>query len=395
MSIRAKRAVVRKNNIMIDFSLSDEQKELQRLAHEFALKEIRPNAESHDREGKFPLDIAKKAFEVGLMNLSIPETYNGAGFGVLNEVLIAEELAWGCSGVSTAIGVNHLACAPLIIAASEEQKKKYLGMLTREVGFASYAVTEPQSGSDVSSLQTTAKLVGNEYIINGSKQWITGASVAKWFYVLAKTDSSKGHKGISAFIVDANLPGIKIGKKEDMMGQRASTTHSITFEEVKIPKANLLGQEGDGFKIAMKAFDKTRPGIAASAIGVARAGMEHAIEFAKSRVSFGIPIAMHQGINFLIADMACEIEAARLLAWQAAWATDNGIRNTKLAAYAKRFAGDVAMKITTDAVQILGGYGYSNEYPVAKLMRDAKIFQIYEGTSQIQRLIIAKEIFLR
>ncbi len=380
---------------MVDFNLTDEQKELQKLARDFALKEIRPYAEEHDKQGKFPAEIAKKAFVVGLMNLNIPEKYGGAGLKILDEVIIAEELAWGCSGISTALSVNHLATYPVILAGSEEQKKKYLGMLTSEVGFASYAVTEPQTGSDVAGLQTTAKLVGDEYIINGSKQWITGASVAKWFYVLAKTDPSKGHKGMSAFIVEADIPGVKVGKKEDMMGQRASTTHSITFEDIKIPKSNLLGQEGAGFKIAMHAFDHTRPGIAASAVGVARAAMEHAVEYSKTRTSFGIPIAMHEGVNFLISDMACEIEASRLLAWQAAWAVDNGIKNTKLAAFAKRFAADTAMKVTTDAVQVLGGYGYSNEYPVAKLMRDAKIFQIYEGTSQIQRLIIAKEIFLR
>ncbi|MBI3590147.1 MAG: acyl-CoA dehydrogenase family protein [Candidatus Melainabacteria bacterium] len=379
----------------MDFSLTDEQKELQKLAKEFAAKEIRPHAEEHDKHGKFPMEIAKKAFEVGLMNLNIPQEYNGTGLKVLDEVIIAEELSWGCSGISTAFAVNHLATAPVIISGNEEQKKKYLDMMTKELTFASYAVTEPQAGSDVAGIQSTAKLIGNEYILNGSKQWITGASVAKWFYVLAKTDPSKGHKGMSAFIVDADTPGIKVGKKEDMMGQRASATHAVTFEEVKVPKANLLGQEGDGFKIAMKAFDHTRPGIASNAIGVARAAMEHAIEYSKTRTSFGVPIAMHQGINFIISDMACEIEASRLLAWQAAWAIDNKIRNTKLAAFAKRFAADTVMKVTTDAVQVFGGYGYSNEYPVAKLMRDAKIFQIYEGTSQVQRLIIAKEIFLR
>ena len=380
---------------MIDFSLTEEQKELQRLAREFALKEIRPHAQEHDKLGKFPHEIAKKAFEIGLMNLNIPQEYNGAGLKVLDEVIIAEELSYGCSGISTALAANNLATAPVIIAGNEEQKKKYLGMMTSEVTFASYAVTEPQAGSDVAGIQTNAKLVGNEYIINGSKQWITGASAAKWFYVLAKTDPSKGHKGMSAFIVDADSPGVKIGKKEDMMGQRASATHAVTFEEVKIPKSNILGNEGDGFKIAMKAFDHTRPGIAANAVGVARAAMEYAIDYSKTRTSFGVPIAMHQGINFIISDMACEIEAARLLAWQAAWAMDNNVRNTKLAAFAKRFAADTVMKVTTDAVQVFGGYGYSNEYPVAKLMRDAKIFQIYEGTSQIQRLIIAKEIFLR
>ena len=380
---------------MIDFSLTDEQKELQRLAKEFSAKEIRPHAEEHDRTGKFPMEIAKRAFEVGLMNLNIPLEYNGSGLKALDEVIITEELSWGCSGITTALAVNHLATAPVVIAGNEEQKKKYLGMMTKELTFASYAVTELQAGSDVAGIQATAKLSGNEYIINGSKQWITGASVARWFYVLAKTDESKGHKGISAFIVDANTPGIKVGKKEDMMGQRASATHAVTFEDVKVPKSNILGQEGDGFKIAMKAFDYTRPGIAANAVGVARAAMEHAIEYAKTRTSFGVPIAMHEGINFIVSDMACEIEAARLLTWQAAWAHDNSIRNTKLASFAKRFAADTAMKVTTDAVQIFGGYGYSNEYPVAKLMRDAKIFQIYEGTSQIQRLIIAKEIFLR
>lgn len=380
---------------MISFSLTDEQKELQKLARDFAIKEIRPHAEEHDREGKFPIEIAKKAFEIGLMNLNIPQDCNGSGLSVLDEVIIAEELAFGCSGISTALGANHLATAPVIVAGNDEQKKKYLGMITKSLCFASYAVTEPQAGSDVAGVQTTAKLVGNEYIINGAKQWITGASQAKWFYVLAKTDASKGHKGMSAFIVDADSPGVKVGKKEDMMGQRASATHAVIFEEVKVPKSNLLGQEGEGFKIAMKAFDHTRPGIAAGAVGVARAAMEHAIEYSKTRTSFGVPIAMHQGINFMIADMAAEIEAARLLAWQSAWAMDNNIRNTKMAAFAKRFAADTAMKVTTDAVQIHGGYGYSNEYPVAKLMRDAKIFQIYEGTSQIQRLIIAKEIFLR
>lgn len=380
---------------MIDFSLTDEQKGLQKLAKDFAIKEIRPQAEKLDKTGEFPMEIAKKAFEVGLMNLNIPQEYGGAGLSSLDEMIITEELSWGCSGIMTAIGINHLATMPLIISGNDELRKKYLTPMTKELIFASYAVTEPQSGSDVASLSTTATLVGNEYIINGAKQWITGASVAKWFFVLAKTDPQKGHKGISAFIVDADTPGIIVGKKEDMMGQRASATHSITFENVKVPKSNLIGKENEGFKTAMQVFDRTRPWIAAKAIGVARAAMEYAIEFSKTRMSFGVPIAMHEGINFLIADMACEIEASRLLAWEAAWAIDQGMRNTKLASYAKRFAADTAMKVTTDAVQILGGYGYSNEYPVAKLMRDAKLFQIYEGTSQIQRLVIAKEIFVR
>jgi acyl-CoA dehydrogenase len=380
---------------MIDFELSDEQKELQRLAREFSLKEILPKAAHHDEKGEFPREITKKAWELGLMNTHIGADYGGLGLGVLEGCIITEEFAYGCTGIATAMEANSLASAPVIVAGNEEQKKKYLGMLTAEPRFAAYCVTEPGAGSDVANIKTTAKKVGDEYVINGAKMWITNASVADWFFVLAITDPTAKHKGLSGFIVDAKTPGITVGKKEWNLGQRASDTRGITFEDVKVPAKNLLGKEGDGFKTAMSAFDHTRPTVAAAAVGLSRRAMDEAVKYSMSRKTFGVPIAAHQGISFMIADMAKDIEAARFLCWRAAWEIDQGRRNTKFAAMAKAFAADAAMRIATDAVQVHGGYGYSTEYPVEKLMRDAKIYQIYEGTSQIQRLIIAKEIFDR
>lgn len=380
---------------MLSFELSDEQKELQRLAREFTQKEIIPKAAHHDESGEFPREIAKKAWELGLMNTHVPQDCGGMGLGVLDGSLITEELAYGCTGICTAMEANHLATAPVLVAGNDEQKKKYLGKLASEFCFAAYCVTEPNAGSDVASIRTTAKKVGNEYILNGSKMWITNGSVADWYFVLAVTDPAAKHKGLSGFIVDAKSPGVTVGKKEWNMGQRASDTRGITFEDVKVPAANLLGKEGDGFKTAMGAFDHTRPSVAAAAVGLARRAMDEAINYSQTRKTFGQPIAAYQGVSFMIADMAKDIEAARMLVWRAAWEIDQGRRNTKFAAFAKAFAADMAMRVATDAVQVHGGYGYSNEYPVEKLMRDAKIYQIYEGTSQIQRLIIAKEIFER
>ncbi len=379
----------------IDFELDDTQKDLQRLAKDFAENEIKPQAEHHDREAKFPLEIAKKAFEVGLMNPGFPEYVGGMGLGITEEVIMAEEIGVACTGISTALYANMLASAPLLVVDDHEINKRFLGPMMEELQFASYCVTEPGCGSDVANVKTTAKKVGDEYIINGNKQWITGAKYAKWFYVLASTDPSAGHKGLSCFVVPADLPGVTVNKKEDMMGQRASSTHAVTFEDVKIPAANLLSAEGEGFKISMKAFDKTRPGVAAGATAIIRAALENSKQYAMERTSFGVPIAMHQAISFMIADMAMKYEAARLLVLRCANMIDRHERNTKYAAFAKGFAADAAMEAATNAVQIFGGYGYSREYPVEKLMRDAKIYQIYEGTSQIQRLIIAKEIFLR
>lgn len=380
---------------MIDFSLSDEQRQLQELARKFAKEEIIPKAAHHDETGEYPLAIAKKAWELGLMNTHIPPEYGGLGLGVLEGCIITEEFAYGCTGIATAMEGNSLAAAPVIVAGNDDQKKEFLGRLTSEPLLAAYCVTEPDAGSDVSGIKTQAKKVGSDYVINGSKMWITNASVADWYFVLAYTDPSAKHKGMSGFVVPAKTPGIKVGKKEKNLGQHASDTRGITFEDVKVPEKYRLGKEGEGFKIAMSAFDHTRPTVAAGAVGLARRAMDEAVEYAKTRKTFGVPIAQHQAVSFMIADMAKDIEAARLLVHKAAWMIDRGDRNTKFAAFAKAFAADMAMKVTTDAVQVFGGYGYSTEYPVEKLMRDAKIYQIYEGTSQIQRLIIAKEIFDR
>ena len=380
---------------MIDFSLTEEQQALQELARKFAREEMAPKAAHHDETGEFPREIAKKAWELGLMNTHVPPEYGGLGLGTLDGCIITEELAWGCTGIATAMEANALASAPVIVAGNDEQKKEFLGRLTSEPLFAAYAVTEPGAGSDVAGIRTKARKVGDEYVIDGAKAWITNGGVANWYFVLAYTDQEKRHKGMSGFIVPADTPGITVGKKEWNLGQRASDTRGLTFEEVKVPAKYLLGKEGDGFRIAMSAFDHTRPPVASGAVGLAQRAMDEAIRYARERKTFGQPIAAYQAISFMIADMAMQIEAGRHLVRLAAWAIDNGKRNTKYAAMAKAFCADMAMKVATDAVQVHGGYGYSHEYPVEKLMRDAKIYQIYEGTSQIQRLIICKEIFER
>jgi acyl-CoA dehydrogenase len=378
----------------ISFALSDEQRALRQLAHEFAEREIRPKAAEYDESSTHPVDVIAKAHEVGLMNPHIPEEYGGAGLSAFDGMLIGEELSWGCSGIATSIVANVLGPLPVLIAGSDEQKSQWLPPLVESPILCSFALTEPNAGSDVSGIQTTAVRHGDEYVLNGSKMFITNAGHASWFVVFASTDKSKGHRGLSAFIVPADAEGVTIEKHLDKMGQRATDTSAIAFQDVKVPARNRLAEEADGFKIAMKTLDFTRPGTAVGAVGVARAAFEYAVDYARERIQFGQPIAMNQGVNFPIADMASEIEAARLLSWQAAWLIDQGKRATLQSSFAKRFAADTAMKVTTDAVQIFGGYGYIKEYPVEKLMRDAKLFQIYEGTSQIQRLVIAREIFL-
>ncbi|TGM29526.1 acyl-CoA dehydrogenase [Leptospira levettii] len=375
---------------MIDFSITDEQKALRELAKDFAKNEMIPKAEHHDHTGEYPKEILKKAFDVGLMNMHIPAEYGGAGLGVLDELIASEELFYGCSGMATAILANNLALAPVLLGADDYVMKKFIQPMTENFTLAAYAVTEPGAGSDVAGIRTTAKRVGDEYIINGSKMWITNAGHADWFFVLAKTDPNAGHKGMTGFILDAKTPGIIVGKKEKNMGQRCSDTRGVTFEDVKVPKENMIGKEGEGFKIAMGAFDQTRPAVAIGAVGVARAALDHSIRYANTRNAFGKPISVNQGVSFMIAEMARDIEAGRLLCWQSAWLIDNKFRNTYQASIAKVFCADMAMRVTTDAVQIFGGYGFNEEYPVEKLMRDAKIFQIYEGTSQIQRVIISK-----
>jgi acyl-CoA dehydrogenase len=378
----------------VSFALTDEQRALRELAHDFAEREIRPRAAEYDEHQTHPADVIAKAHEVGLMNPHIPEELGGAGLGGFDGTLIGEELCWGCSGIGTSIVANILGALPVLLAGTEEQKREWLAPLLEEPILCSFALTEPGAGSDVSGIQTTAVRKGDDYVLNGSKMFITNAGQAEWFTVFASTDPSAGHRGLTAFVVPRKADGVTIEKHLDKMGQRATDTSALAFQDVKVPAGNRLGKEGEGFKIAMQTLDNTRPGTAAGAVGVARAAFEHAVEYSKERVQFGQPIAMNQGVNFLVADMATEIEAARLLVWQAAWLLDQGKRATLESSYAKRFAADTAMKVTTDAVQIFGGYGYIKEYPVEKLMRDAKLFQIYEGTSQIQRLVIAREIFL-
>jgi len=378
---------------MVDFTLTDEQKNLREMAHDFAVKEIRPVAWEFDKDGTWPAQIIEKAWEVGLMNTHIPEEYGGPGASYLDGCLIEEELSWGCSGIQTSLGCNGLATAPISLGGSEEIKKKYLGMLTEAPKLASFCLTEPDAGSDVSGMRTTAVRKGDKYVINGSKCFITNGGHADYYTVYAKTDKDAGHRGISAFVVEREW-GVVVDKKEDKLGQRASNTATISFNDVEVPAENLLGEENKGFKLAMMTLDRTRPGVAAMATGIARAAMEFAVDYAKERVQFGVPIAMHQAIQFIIADMATEIEAARLLTWKSAATLDNGERNTLISSHAKRFAADTAMKVATDAVQVYGGYGFIKEYPVEKLFRDAKIMQLYEGTSQIQRLVIARETLL-
>ncbi len=380
---------------MVDFRLTEEQQQLQQLARDFAKNEIRPVAKHHDETGEFPAETLKKAWRLGLMNTHVPEAVGGLGLGTFDCALIAEENAWGCSGIGTAIEANTLAQMPVIVAGTEAQQKKYLGPMLEDFSLAAYCVTEPGAGSDVAAIRARAERRGDTYVLNGEKMWITNAGKADWYFVLAKTDPDAGHRGMTGFIVDANSPGITPGKKEWNLGQRASDTRGVTFEDVEVPASDRLGEEGEGFKIAMRAFDKTRPTVAAAAVGVARAAFEHAVDYAQQRTSMGKPLYAHQAIGFMVADMAKDIEAARLLVWQCAWAIDNGVRNTRLAAMAKCFAADTCHRVCSDAVQVFGGNGYSTEYPVEKLLRDSKIFQIYEGTSQIQRLIITKEIFGR
>jgi acyl-CoA dehydrogenase len=378
---------------VVDFTLTDEQKDLRELAHDFAQKEIRPVAWDFDRDATWPQAIIDKAWEVGLMNTHIPEEYGGPGLDFLSGCLIEEEMGWGCSGIGTSLMCNGLASAPVVIGGSDEIKRKYLGMLTEEAKLASFCLTEPDAGSDVSGMRTTAERTGSGWKINGTKTFITNGSHADWYTVYAKTDKDAGHKGISAFVVPREA-GVIVDKKEDKLGQRASDTAMISFNDVEIPAENLLGEENKGFKLAMMTLDRTRPGVAAMAVGIGRAAMEFASEYSKERVQFGVPIAMHQAIQFMIADMATKVEAGRLLVWQSASLLDQGKRNTLACSHAKRFGADSAMEVATDAVQVYGGYGFIKDYPAEKLMRDAKIMQLYEGTSQIQRLVIAREVLM-
>merc|ERR1711894_386630 len=378
----------------ISFILTETQNEYLEMAEKFTREEIMPVAAHYDRTGEYPWEVLKKAHANGLMNLHIPEEYGGMGLGTLDGCLITEKMAYGCTGIMTAIEANGLGSMPVMGAGNEEQKKKYLGRLIEEPLMCAYGVTEPGAGSDVAGIKTKAVKKGDDWVINGQKMWITNGGVASFYFVLARSDPDPKcptSKAFTGFIVDRDTPGVTPGRKEKNMGQRCSDTRGITFEDVVVKKENVLIGEGAGFKVAMGAFDKTRPPVAAGAVGLAQRALDEATKYAMERKAFGTSIINHQAVNFMLADMAIGIEASRLAYIKSAWQADNKIMNTYMASIAKCLAGDVANKTATDAVQVFGGNGFNCEYPVEKLMRDAKIYQIYEGTAQIQRIIIGRE----
>lgn len=377
----------------MQFEFSDDQKMIQELVRDFTRNEIIPQTEHHDQTGEYPLELFAKALGLGLVNLNIDESLGGVGANVLEECIVAEEMAYGCSGIQTALMINQLGVLPILLAGTSAQKEKYLAPLMEKPSIVSYAMTEPDAGSDVSGIKTTAIRRGNSYHLNGSKTWITGGTVAGLFTIFAKTDPDGGRNGMSCFIVERNFPGLSVSQPLKKMGQHAAQTCQVFLENVEVPTDNLLGTEGDGFMIAMQVFDRSRPTVSAAASGVARRALDEAVQYAQERHTFGKPIASYQGISFILADMKIRADTASLLASKSAWEIDSGKRNTTSAAIAKAYCADAAMQNATDAVQVFGGNGYSQEYPVEKLMRDAKIYQIYEGTSQIQRLIIARELF--
>jgi acyl-CoA dehydrogenase len=375
----------------MNFGLNDEQKLIQHTAREFARAEILPVAVQCDREARFPMELARKAHELGLTNVTIPNEYGGSGWGMLEQVLVTEELAWGCVGITGGLGLNTIFGDVFQVAGTPEQKKQAFGRLM-DGEFGAYAVTEPSAGSDVAGIKTRAVRKGDKYVLNGSKVWISNAPLANMFVIFAKTDPDARHKGISAFFIERDTPGLSVGPPLGKLGQRADPAAEVFLNDVEVPASALIDGEGAGFMIAMKVFDRSRPSIAALGVGLIQRCLHEALEYAKSRQTMGKPIVEHQAIGHKLADMALRGEAARLLTRQSAWLLDSGFPNTLQAAYAKVFAADSAMWAATEAVQIFGGMGYSTEYPVEKLFRDAKVLQIYEGTSEIQRNIIAREL---
>jgi acyl-CoA dehydrogenase len=376
----------------MDLSLTEEQHALVQTAREFTRKEIIPKASYFDETGEFPREILKKAWQTGLMNIEIPAEYGGLGGTCLDHCLVQEEVAFGCSGFNTSMVGNSLGVMPLLVAGTDEQRRKYLSRLIDEFSFCAYACSEPDAGSDVAAMRTRVTRHGDDYVLNGQKRWISNGGVAGFHTVFATFDPALKHKGIACFVVDADTPGVKPGRKENKMGQRASNTTDLIFEDCKIHKSQLIGTEDSGFKVAMKTFDRSRPWIAASAAGVIRRALEESTAYSLERKTFGVAIAQHQAVQFMLAEMGIAYEATRLLTHKAAWQVDRGDLSSITSSYAKAFGADAAMRSTTDAVQIFGGYGYTKDYPVEKLMRDAKLLQIYEGTSQIQRVVIARSL---
>ena len=375
----------------MDFALNEDQLELQEMVREFVDKEITPFAGEMDRNNEAMPGLMEKAADMGLLNLIVPEEYGGPGLDSVTVAMIYEELGKGCAGIATSMAANSLASYPILLSGSEEQKVEHCNLLN-EGGLAAFALTEPNAGSDAGGVATTAVKDGDNYILNGTKAFITNAGVADTFLVFANTRKSGGIRGLTAFIVPKGTPGFKVGNKEDKMGIRPSNTCELILQDVVIPVKNRVGREGEGFRIAMTTLDSARPFVGAVSVGLAQAALDVSVKYAKERKQFGQPIASFQMIQAMVADMAIKVETARLMVQKVCWMRDQGMNFTKEAAMAKCYAADVAMQVTTDAVQIMGGYGYSREYPVEKMMRDAKIMQIYEGTNQIQRLVIANKI---
>ena len=378
---------------MMDYFLTEDQKDFRDLVRQIAEETVKPVRAKYDREGTFPWDIVKVFADAGFFSVVVPPEYGGMGLGVFELALMTEELSKVCGGISLSVAASALGTFPILISGNEAQKKKYLPKLASGEWLAAFGLTEPAAGSDAGSMKTRAEKHGNEYILNGSKVFITNGGVANCYTVIAVTDPSKGARGTAAFIVERDFPGFKVGKEEDKMGIRASSTNEIIFDDCHVPAENIIGREGEGFMVAMKTLDKSRPGVAAQALGIAQGAFDLALEYAKSRIQFGHPISSLQAIQFMLADMATSIESARALLYMAAKNIDAGFKNVgDISAMSKLLASDVAMKVTTDAVQIFGGYGYMRDYPIEKYMRDAKITQIYEGTNQIQRMVIARNI---
>ncbi len=377
---------------MADFSLSPDQKALQETARKFARAEIAPVAGRLDETGAFPQGILEKAFDLGLLNLTVPAEMGGPGLSHLDQVIVNEELAVGCAGVTTSMVANDLGLLPIVLFGNEDQKRRLVAPFAERLKLGCFCLTEPGAGSDVAGLATQARKEGGSYVLEGTKCFITNGGHAEQFTVFATLDRKAGRSGITCFVVEGRPPGLTVAKKENKMGQRASDTCMLHFDGVRVPEANRIGAEGEGFKVAMTTLDNSRPLTAIMSVGIARAALEHATAYARERKQFGRAIAEFEAIQFMLADMATDVEAARLLTYKAAWLLDAGERNTLVSSHAKRFAADMAMRVTTDAVQVFGGYGYMKDYPVEKLMRDAKLIQIYEGTSQVQRLVIAREL---
>ncbi|GGK32631.1 acyl-CoA dehydrogenase [Deinococcus malanensis] len=376
----------------MDFTLNDEQRQLQQLARDFARREIIPIAAEYDQKEELPWQVVEKAFEVGLLNPTIPEHAGGLGLGMFDECLIGEELAYGCMGIYTTLMASELGIAPILIGGTEEQQQRFLGPLTENAGLAAFALSEPNNGSDAAAMHTTAVLDGDEWVLNGTKMWISNGGLAEITVVFATTDRQGGHKATVALVVPKDAPGFSYNKIKHKMGQRASLTSELVFENVRVPRENQLGGLGDGFKIAMKTLDKTRIPVAAGSVGIARRAMDESIKYAKEREAFGKPIAQFQAIQFKLAEMAMGIETGRLMYQKAAWLVDQGLPHGFESAIAKAYCSEMAFDSANEAIQVHGGYGYVGEYPVEKLLRDVKLNQIYEGTNEIQRVVISRNL---